>query len=64
MTILLAVFFVLNIVNPEHIDFAQTVYEKDQAFECTYKWKGISPTVHRPAIDIFGYTAFRQVCDK
>jgi len=62
MTILFAILMVLNVANPDNIKFVNQTIENNSKYECTFKWKGISPVVDRPALTLYGYTAFKQEC--
>ncbi len=62
MEFIFTIILALNIANPDNIKFINTTIENNKKYECSFKWKGISPVIDRPAIDFFGYTAFKEVC--
>ena len=62
MTILFDILLVLNIANPDNIKFVNATVDNNAKYDCEFKWKGISPVVDRPALTLYGYTAFKQEC--
>ena len=62
MTILFAILLVLNIANPDNIKFVNATVDNNARYDCAFKWKGISPVVDRPALTLYGHTAFKQEC--
>jgi hypothetical protein len=62
MTIFFTILFVFNLVNPENIQFMKQTLHNNATYDCAFKYKGISPAQNRPAITVYGFTAFHQVC--
>jgi len=62
MEFIFTIILALNIANPDNLKFINATIENNKKYECEFKWKGISPVIDRPAIDFFGYTAFKEVC--
>lgn len=64
MSILFGILFFLNVMNPEHQEFVSKTLDNNKHYNCEFKYKGLSPATDRPAISVYGYTIFKQVCSK
>tara|TARA_X000001388_G_scaffold39472_1_gene27847 strand:+ start:170 stop:367 length:198 start_codon:yes stop_codon:yes gene_type:complete len=62
MDIVLTLMIVLNLANPETREFINTAVDNNKKYDCRFVYKGISAPKNKPAIDLFGYTLFRQEC--
>ncbi len=62
MSILFGIFLFLNAINPENQDFVSQTLDNNKKYNCEFVYKGISAPTDRPAITLFGYTAFKQKC--
>ena len=64
MSILFAIFLLLNAINPENQDFVKQTIDNNKKYNCEFVYKGISAPTQRPALSVYGYTAFKQKCLK
>ena len=64
MSIVFSLFLLLNVANPENRAFFEQALANHKQYNCTFVFKGISAPKDRPAITMFGYTAFKQICKK
>tara|TARA_X000001382_G_scaffold4590_1_gene4166 strand:+ start:260 stop:457 length:198 start_codon:yes stop_codon:yes gene_type:complete len=63
MNILFGILFLLNIADPENIEFMEKTIDNNNKYECEFVYKGLSKPIDRPAITLYGYTLFKQECN-
>lgn len=64
MSIIFGLFLLFNVANPENRAFFQQTWSNHKQYDCSFVYKGISAPKTRPAVTVFGYTGFKQVCKK
>ena len=63
MDVIFGIFLALNLANPETREFINKTIDNNKKYECRFVYKGLSTPKDRPAITVFGYSAFKQVCN-